>query len=70
MAMHLRETTPQEAALAVPTEDRCDRCGAGREGDLRVVVFRGRVRYAERTLCDDCAETLLEHFLDTAADRV
>jgi len=68
--MLVRDTTSEEAALAVPVEDHCDRCGAGPEGDLRLVVFRGRVRYAERTLCDDCAETLLELFLDTAADRV
>jgi superfamily II helicase len=68
--MRLRDTTPDEAALSAPSEDSCDRCGAGPEGDLRLVVFRGRVRYAERTLCDDCAETLLENFIDTAADRI
>jgi len=68
--MLVRDTTSDEAALATPTEDNCDRCGAGPEGDLRLVVFRGRARYAERTLCDECAETLLELFLDTAADRV
>lgn len=67
--MHIRETTPAEAALAAPVEHFCDRCGAGPDGDLRLVVFRGRVRYAERTVCDECAETLLELFLDTAADR-
>jgi len=68
--MLVRDTTPDEAALAAPKAEHCDRCGAGPEGDLRLVVFRGRLRYAERTLCDECAETLLELFLDTAADRV
>jgi hypothetical protein len=47
---------------------KCDRCGAGADDDLRVVVFRGRVRRAERTLCDACAEELFEAFLDTPLD--
>jgi hypothetical protein len=67
--MLIRETTPEEAQLAAPTENRCDRCGAGPDADLRLIVFRGRVRYVERTVCDACAETLLEHFLDTATER-
>lgn len=52
--------------IASPT-DRCYRCGAGPDADLRVVVFRGRTRYAERTLCDTCAEVLLEDFIAAAA---
>lgn len=44
----------------------CDRCGS--TSDLRLLVFKGRARYAERTVCDECAETLFEWFIDTAAD--
>jgi len=51
-----------------PRSTTCDRCGAGADGDLRFVVFRGRIRHAERTLCDDCAEELFEAFLDTPLD--
>jgi hypothetical protein len=65
--MLVREATPEEAALAEPKADRCERCGAGPENDLRLVVFRGRDRYAEVTVCDECAETLLEHMIDTNA---
>jgi heme-degrading monooxygenase HmoA len=61
----VRETRPHEAAQAQPRDSRCDRCGIGREGDLRQLVFRGKTRYAERTVCDECAEELLELFLDT-----
>lgn len=62
--MVVRQATPAEAALAVPTSETCDRCGGGPETDLRLVVFRGRVRYAERTVCDACAEELFEMFFD------
>jgi superfamily II helicase len=61
--MLVRDTTAEEAELAAPTEDACDRCGSAT--DLRLLVFRGRARYAERTVCDDCAETLYEWFIDT-----
>src|SRR5919197_1045722 len=61
----VRETRPDEAAQAQPRDVRCDRCAVGREGDLRQLVFRGKTRYAERTVCDECAEELLELFLDT-----
>ena len=64
--MFVRETTAEEAAQAVPREDACDRCGS--TSDLRLLVFQGRIRYAERTVCDECAETLFELFIDTAAD--
>lgn len=64
--MFVRQATPEEAALATPIEHACDRCGSA--SDLRLVVFRGRDRYAERTVCDDCAEALLELFLDTGID--
>jgi hypothetical protein len=62
--MVVRRATPSEAALAAPKSDECDRCGAGPDGDLRLIVFRGRVRYAERTVCDTCAEELFEMFFD------
>ena len=61
--MLVRPATPEEAALAAPNDDACDRCGS--TSDLRLVVFRGSVRYAERTVCDECAETLFESFMDT-----
>ena len=61
-----RDATPEETALAAPKADACDRCGGS--DDLRLVVFRGRIRYAERTVCDECAETLLEAFIDTETD--
>jgi heme-degrading monooxygenase HmoA len=54
----VRETRPDEAAQAQPRDVRCDRCAVGREGDLRQLVFRGKTRYAERTVCDECAEEL------------
>jgi len=62
--IHVRQTTPEEAKAAEPRDVRCDRCGVGREGDLRQLVFRGKTRYAERTVCDICAEELLELFID------
>jgi len=62
----VRETTPEEAAKAGPKEAACDRCGS--TNDLRLLVFQGRVRYVERTVCDECAETLFESFIDTAAE--
>jgi hypothetical protein len=46
-----------------PRTDRCERCGAGQEGDLRFVVLRGRTRYVGRTLCDTCVEEVLEVML-------
>ena len=65
--MLVRDATPEEAALATPAEDACDRCGS--TTDLRRLVFQGRVRYAERTVCDECAETLFESFIDTGSDE-
>jgi hypothetical protein len=48
---------------ATPRRDNCERCGLGPEGDLRFVIVRGRARYFGRTLCDMCAEELLETLL-------
>ena len=45
---------------ATPRTQRCEKCGAGAEGDLRFVIFRGRTRYVGRTLCDHCTEEVLE----------
>ena len=64
--MLVRDATPEEAAAAGPEADACDRCGS--TSDLRLLVFRRRVRYAERTVCDECAETLFELFIDTASE--
>jgi len=63
--MDVRTATAEEAAQAEPKASACDRCGAGAEGDLRQIVFRGRVRFAERTVCDTCAEELFELFMDS-----
>jgi hypothetical protein len=65
--MIVRQPTPAEAALATPVSSQCERCGAGPESDLRLVVFRGRDRYAECTVCDTCAEELFELFLAAPA---
>lgn len=43
---------------ATPNSSRCARCGE--EGDLRLVILRGRSRYVGATLCDVCAEEALE----------
>ena len=50
-----------------PRSDRCERCGAGPEGDLRRVIFKGRDRFAERTLCNLCAEEAFEAFIGTVS---
>jgi superfamily II helicase len=63
----VRDTTPEEAQLAAPREAACDRCGS--TNDLRLLLFHGRVRYAERTVCDECAEALFELFMDTGVDE-
>lgn len=63
--MLVRETTYEEARLAAPKEAACDRCGSPE--DLRLLLFHGRSRYAERTVCEACAEELFELFIDTAA---
>ncbi|MGB2951975.1 MAG: hypothetical protein WBB74_01130 [Gaiellaceae bacterium] len=67
--MHVRQTTPEEAASATPKETVCERCGVGSEGDLRLLSLTGRDRYAERTVCDGCAEELLEGFVDSLPDE-
>jgi hypothetical protein len=50
---------------AAPRCEWCERCGRGADGDLRFVVLRGRARSAGRTLCDLCAEEVLETMLAT-----
>jgi superfamily II helicase len=64
--MLVRDATPEEAALATPVAAECDRCGS--TSDLRRLFFHGRVRYAERTVCEECAETLFESFIETDSD--
>jgi superfamily II helicase len=66
--MLIRRANPEEAAGAVAKEPVCDRCGVGAEGDLRLLRLAGRTRYAERNVCDGCAEELLEAFVDSLAD--
>lgn len=51
---------PEFAFDATPRSDRCEKCGAGADGDLRFVIFRGRTRYFGRTLCEHCTEEVLE----------
>ncbi len=65
--MLVRDATPEEAAQAAPVESACDRCGSAH--DLRLLLFRGRARYVERTVCDECAETLFEAFIDTGKEH-
>ena len=49
-----------------PRADRCEKCGSGH--DLRFMILRGRTRYAGRTLCDTCAEEVLEAMVLADAD--
>jgi hypothetical protein len=52
---------PQFAFDATPRTTECERCGAdGTERDLRFIILRGRTRYLGRTLCELCAESVLE----------
>jgi hypothetical protein len=55
---------------ASPRTERCQRCGAAADdgADLRFVVLRGRDRYVGRTLCDVCAEEVLEAVVADYAD--
>ena len=43
-----------------PRAETCEKCGGGPDRDLRFVIVRGRTRYLGRTLCDLCAEEVLE----------
>jgi hypothetical protein len=53
---------------ASPRAEQCQRCSAAAAGgaDLRFVIVRGRDRYFGRTLCDVCAEEMLEALLGAA----
>jgi hypothetical protein len=55
---------PQFEYDASPRTQRCENCGAGAENDLRFVILRGRTRYLGRTLCDHCAEAVLEALIE------
>jgi hypothetical protein len=48
---------------AAPRNNHCEKCGAGPDHDLRFLIVRGRDRYLGRTLCDICAEEVLEGLL-------
>jgi hypothetical protein len=62
---------PQFDFDPAPRTERCEKCGAGPEGDLRFVILRGRTRYLGRTLCDHCTEEVLEAMVasDPEAER-
>jgi superfamily II helicase len=51
---------------AAPRAQHCERCGES--SDLRFVIVRGRDRYAGRTLCDTCAEEVLETLVGDETD--
>ena len=53
-----------------PRSERCEKCGAERDADLRFVIVRGRDRYFGRTLCDTCSEEVLEGLLIADVDSV
>ncbi len=52
-----------------PVTDDCERSGGAPDRDLRLVIFKGRDRYAERTLCDLCAEEAFEAFINTVSAK-
>lgn len=68
----MSEPLPDFPFDASPRGGRCEKCGAGEEGDLRFVIVRGRTRYVGRTLCDTCAEEVLEALIaaDSETDAV
>jgi hypothetical protein len=59
----MTEALPAFPFNASPQTDHCEKCGAGPDGDLRFVIVRGRDRYLGRTVCDSCAEEVLEALL-------
>jgi hypothetical protein len=52
-----------------PRSDHCEKCGAGADHDLRFLIVRGRDRYLGRTVCDTCAEEVLEGLLLTDSEQ-
>jgi Domain of unknown function (DUF4396) len=58
---------------STPHTQACEKCGAGPGAALRFTIVRGSSRYAGRTLCDTCAEEVLETLLvsdpEAAASR-
>jgi hypothetical protein len=62
------EPLPDFPFDAAPRADRCEKCTAGRDADLRFLIVRGRDRYLGRTLCDTCSEEVLEALLLTDTD--
>ena len=62
------EPLPDFPFDASPRSERCEKCGAASDADLRFVIVRGRDRYLGRTLCDTCGEEVLEGLLITDVD--
>lgn len=59
------ELLPEFPFDPAPRSSTCDNCGASNE--LRFVILRGRTRYLGRTLCDLCAEEVLEAMIAVGA---
>jgi hypothetical protein len=51
---------------ATTSDDRCRRCGEPSD-DLRVILFWGRERRADRLVCELCAEELYRLFMSEAS---
>jgi hypothetical protein len=62
------DSLPEFPFDASPRTDRCERCAAGQDHDLRFMIVRGRTRYLGRTLCDTCAEEVLEAMISADSD--
>jgi hypothetical protein len=65
--LHVGGLLPDFSFDAAPRSDRCERCAAAAGPSLRFVILRGRHRYVGRTLCDLCAEAVLETLLESLA---
>ena len=63
--MEAMEAFELAAFDASPRSAWCERCGAGSERDLQLLVLRAQSAHLSRTLCDLCAEELFEAMLDT-----
>lgn len=57
----MSQSLPEFEFDASPRVDHCEKCGG--DADLRFMIVRGRTRYLGRTLCDTCAEEVLESIL-------
>jgi hypothetical protein len=57
-ARTMAQGLPEFEFDAAPRAGHCEKCGS--DNDLRFMIVRGRTRYEGRTLCDTCAEEVLE----------